>query len=256
MSKERSEIYEFGPFRLNVGEHALERTDGESSGSLPEKAFKTLVFLVRRQGRLVTKDELLDAVWDGAVVEENSINKAIHAIRHVLDDGHDHRYIETVRKHGYRFIAPVVERGLLSAEFIRPRIPDFDDTPTVPSPRTRARTLPWILAIAALAILAAALTLAYWRPSPSSPIRTGTSTQRRLTVEGGATRAAISKDGRFAAVAQNAALILFDLEKGSESVLLPASADIRITLISFHPNGTYVYFGTRPGATTQFPFIV
>ena len=121
MSKESKEIYEFGPFRLNVGEHAFERTDGNPSGALPEKAFNTLVFLVRHQGRLVTKNELLDAVWDGASVEENSINKAIHAIRHVLNDGHDDlHYIETIRKHGYRFIAPVITRGPLSSEFIRP----------------------------------------------------------------------------------------------------------------------------------------
>ena len=251
MSKESNEIYEFGPFRLNVGEHALERTDSQPIGSLPEKAFKTLVFLVRRQGRLVTKDELLDVVWDGAAVEENSINKAIHAIRHVLNDSFDHcRYIETVRKHGYRFIAPVIERGPRSAEFIRPRSAIYDNVPPIPSKLPRRRTFPWVFSIVSLAIVATLLAFSFWRPD-AQPAKTNAVSQRRLTIEGGATRAAISNDGRFAAVAQNAALILFDLENGSESILLPASADIRVTLITFHPNGTHVYYGTRPATTTH-----
>lgn len=108
MSKESKEIYEFGPFRLDVGEHIFERSDGAKNGSLPEKAFQTLVVLVRNQGRLITKGELLDAVWPDAIVEENNLDKAIHAIRHALGETPaEHKYIETVRKHGYRFVADV-----------------------------------------------------------------------------------------------------------------------------------------------------
>ncbi|MGI8408395.1 MAG: winged helix-turn-helix domain-containing protein [Pyrinomonadaceae bacterium] len=108
MSKESKEIYEFGPYRLDVGEHIFERTDGSENGSLPEKAFQTLVVLIRNKGRLVTKNELLDAVWPDAIVEENNLDKSIHAIRNALHDNPtDQKYIETVRKHGYRFVADV-----------------------------------------------------------------------------------------------------------------------------------------------------
>jgi len=76
--------------------------------SLPEKAFQTLVVLVRNRGRLVTKTELIDAVWPDAIVEENNLDKSIHAIRNALQDRPtEQRYIKTVRKHGYRFVADV-----------------------------------------------------------------------------------------------------------------------------------------------------
>lgn len=106
--KERGELYEFGDFRLDVGERRLERLDGSTNGSLPEKAFQTLVHLVRFSGRLIEKDELLSAVWPDTIVEENNLGKAIHAIRRCLgDDLQAHQYIETVPKHGYRFVANV-----------------------------------------------------------------------------------------------------------------------------------------------------
>src|SRR5688572_1503399 len=108
MSKERSEIYEFGDFRLDVGERKIERLDGSANGSLPEKAFKTLVHLVRFKGTLLEKDELISAVWPDTVVEENNLAKAVFAVRRFLDDINGNvRYIETIPKHGYRFISDV-----------------------------------------------------------------------------------------------------------------------------------------------------
>ena len=108
MPRDRAEIYEFGKFRLDVGEHSVLCIDGPTRGSIPEKAFQTLVHLVRNHGILVTKDELLATVWRDVVVEENNLVKAIYAIRRLLDDvGDKPSYIETVPKHGYRFAAPV-----------------------------------------------------------------------------------------------------------------------------------------------------
>lgn len=108
MFSETKEIYKFGPYRLDVGEHRFERSDGTSNRALPEKTFQTLVVLVRNQGRLVTKEELFDAVWPDTAVEENNLNKSIHAIRHALGEKpRDQKYIETVPKHGYRFVADV-----------------------------------------------------------------------------------------------------------------------------------------------------
>lgn len=108
MVSETKEIYEFGPYSLDVGQHRFERSDGITNRPLPEIAFQTLVFLVRNQGRLVTKNELLDAIWPDTAVEENNLNKSIHAIRHALGEKpQDRKYIETVPQHGYRFIADV-----------------------------------------------------------------------------------------------------------------------------------------------------
>ena len=108
MTREVKESYEFGNFRLDVGEHKLMRLDGTTKGSIPEKAFQTLVHLVRNSGTLLTKDELLETVWRDVVVEENNLVKAIYAIRRFLDDiSENPKYIETVPKHGYRFVAKV-----------------------------------------------------------------------------------------------------------------------------------------------------
>ncbi len=109
MSKEAKEIYEFGGFRLDVREHVLERLEGGKLESIPEKAFQTLAHLVRNSGNLITKEELLLAVWPDTTVEENNLDKAIHVIRHVLGEKPgEQKYVETVRKHGYRFVATVV----------------------------------------------------------------------------------------------------------------------------------------------------
>jgi DNA-binding winged helix-turn-helix (wHTH) protein/Tfp pilus assembly protein PilF len=108
MTSEVGESYEFGNFRLDVGEHKLTRLDGPTNGSIPEKAFQTLVHLVRNSGTLLTKDELLQTVWCDVVVEENNLVKAIYSIRRFLDDVTENpKYIETVPKHGYRFVASV-----------------------------------------------------------------------------------------------------------------------------------------------------
>ena len=114
MFKPDKELYEFGEFRLDVDERKLVRCDGGTSGSLPEKAFQTLVHLVRNHGKLVKKEELLASVWPDTIVEENNLGKAIHSIRQLLGDSSANpQYVETVPKHGYRFVAEV-ERIVVS----------------------------------------------------------------------------------------------------------------------------------------------
>jgi DNA-binding winged helix-turn-helix (wHTH) protein/Tfp pilus assembly protein PilF len=104
----KGELFEFGDFLLDVGERRLVRRDGVANDSLPEKAFQTLVHLVRHGGSLLTKEELILAVWSDAIVEENNLGKAIHAIRRCLGERiGEQKYIETVPKHGYRFVAEV-----------------------------------------------------------------------------------------------------------------------------------------------------
>src|SRR4051794_24736348 len=108
MSLETREIFEFGRFRLDVGERSIECVDGTKNGALTEKAFQTLVLLVRRHGHLVSKDELIQFVWPDTIVEDNNLEKCIHHLRHFLRESSEgSSYIQTVRKHGYRFVAEV-----------------------------------------------------------------------------------------------------------------------------------------------------
>lgn len=103
-------VYEFGPFRLELEEHRLLREDQPLS--VTGKAFDTLRVLLERHGTLVSKQDLMSAVWPATQVEENNLDRNISALRKVLGEQSSGRpYIETVPRAGYRFIAPVTERS-------------------------------------------------------------------------------------------------------------------------------------------------
>lgn len=106
MVSQVQERYEFGPFRLDPTEHTLLR--GDQLVALTPKAFETLAVLVRSRGHLVRKEELIERVWRDTIVEEGNLNVIIHTLRKALgDDPREHKYIETVAKCGYRFVAEV-----------------------------------------------------------------------------------------------------------------------------------------------------
>src|SRR2546422_10731318 len=106
MLSQVQERYEFGPFRLDPAEHILAR--GDEVVALTPKAFETLALLVRSCGHLVRKEELLEWVWRDTIVEEGNLNVIIHTLRKALgDDPRESKYIETVAKCGYRFVAEV-----------------------------------------------------------------------------------------------------------------------------------------------------
>jgi Tol biopolymer transport system component/DNA-binding winged helix-turn-helix (wHTH) protein len=72
------------------------------------KAFRVLLFLLRNPQKLITKEELLDAVWSDTAVSENSLTRSIALLRRLLgDDTHEPRYIATVPTVGYRFLCDV-----------------------------------------------------------------------------------------------------------------------------------------------------
>ncbi|QBR70826.1 transcriptional regulator [Beijerinckiaceae bacterium] len=96
----------FSEFRLDPDNALLWR--GQDRVALAPKPFDVLCHLVGRAGKLVTKDELLDVVWPNINVGESSLSVTINALRFALgDDPKAPRYIETVTRRGYRFIAPV-----------------------------------------------------------------------------------------------------------------------------------------------------
>ena len=110
MAKEFKGLYEFGEFHLDAAERRLVR--GDEPIALTLKVFDTLLFLVQHSGHLVGKDELMKEVWSDSFVEEANVARHVWILRRALgDDEGDHRYIETVPKLGYRFIAPVREIG-------------------------------------------------------------------------------------------------------------------------------------------------
>lgn len=98
--------FNFGNFTLDLEKRLLLR-DGEPVPLTP-KAFDTLALLVRRSGHVVGKDELLEEIWADAFVEESTIAQNVFTLRKALGQHHtENQFIETVPKHGYRFIADV-----------------------------------------------------------------------------------------------------------------------------------------------------
>jgi TolB-like protein/DNA-binding winged helix-turn-helix (wHTH) protein/tetratricopeptide (TPR) repeat protein len=96
----------FGPFELDAAERTLLRD--RRLVALTPRAFDLLVVLVSRAGELVKREDLLRDVWRDAFVEEANLNYTVSVLRKALGDRPDRpTYIETVSKHGYRFIAPV-----------------------------------------------------------------------------------------------------------------------------------------------------
>jgi len=96
-------IYAFGPCELDVAAYEL-RVDGKPRDIEPQ-VFTLLSFLVANRDRLVSKDELIEKVWDGRVVSDAALSSRIKSARQALgDDGESQRYIKTTYGRGYRFI--------------------------------------------------------------------------------------------------------------------------------------------------------
>src|SRR5262249_28526650 len=95
----------FGPFAVDPANTCLWR--GTEAVALSPKAFDVLHYLVQHPNRVVTKDEILDAVWPETAVTDAVVRVAIAALRKALDDTALPRFITTVPRRGYRFLAPV-----------------------------------------------------------------------------------------------------------------------------------------------------
>jgi DNA-binding winged helix-turn-helix (wHTH) protein/TolB-like protein/tetratricopeptide (TPR) repeat protein len=132
-------LYQFGSFRLDPAERLL--FCDEQVVPLTPKAFDMLVFLVERSGHLLEKGELMRALWPGSFVEEGNLCVTVSLLRKVLGDDRGHqKYIETVSKRGYRFVANVnqIEEMASSSE---PAVENQTDNPQTVEGRDSRR--PW-----------------------------------------------------------------------------------------------------------------
>src|SRR4030095_13513697 len=101
----------FAPFRLDLGAERL--WCGEEARPLTPKAFAALCYLVAHAGQLVTKEDLIEAVWAVPYVSDTALAACIRAIRRALNEqAHVPQFVETVRGRGYRFLAAVTVETL------------------------------------------------------------------------------------------------------------------------------------------------
>ena len=107
MSSKNGHRYQFGDFRLDSEPPSLWRN--ESLVPLPPKALEMLLLLVRQREVIVSREELLETVWRDTFVEDGNINYTVSLLRKTLDKDDRGRFIQTVPKRGYRFVADVLE---------------------------------------------------------------------------------------------------------------------------------------------------
>src|SRR5271154_6026476 len=98
---------QFGPFELSIGERLLLR-EGVML-PLGGRALDVLIYLAKRSGEVISKQELIERVWSGVTGEEGSIRVHVAAIRKALGDGQfGNRYIANIKGRGYSFVGTVV----------------------------------------------------------------------------------------------------------------------------------------------------
>lgn len=148
----------FSEFRLDLTSRQLLDADG-SPVELSPRHFDALAYFVEHRGELLDKERLLDALWPGQVVEENSLNKLVSALRKALgDDGETRRFLLTVPRRGFRFVAEV--RQLPAAE--APRAPAVEPA-AAPLPEPSWRRRAWLAAGAVAAAASVGAGFLAWR---------------------------------------------------------------------------------------------
>jgi len=148
MLHKASGFFEFGNYRIDLSQRVL--LSGTEVVPLAPKTFDMLLALVETNGRIVEKEELLQKIWPETFVEEGSLARSISTLRKALgENSDDQKYIQTVPKRGYRFVAqvrlvPAVPNSLVVEERARVRT-TFEVHPAEPeAPVTHIAVLPFL----------------------------------------------------------------------------------------------------------------
>lgn len=176
--------FQLGDWQVDVNGNRLQRAD--EVRPLRHKAMELLLLLARHAGRTVTRDQIVEAVWDGnQFVAPKAINTAVWTIRQALGDDPDApRYLETIAKKGYRLIAPVCllspAAEQQSAAPAPEPIADAPDPPRPPSAGWPKRWPTWWPVVAAVLLIGVAV--GAWRlvPRAEVPVAPSASTMSAL----------------------------------------------------------------------------
>ncbi len=275
MNGEERHFYQFKSFRLDVGERQL-LNDGIAV-SLTPKAFDVLVALVERNGHLVEKDELLQIVWSDSFVEEANVARIVHTLRRNLgEDKNGNKFIETVAKKGYRFIAevqvsenhsisPIVERAAKNGDgsaiesaartnkFVESGFADKnEDEVKIRSDTDRKLSRKFISVCFGVVLIASIFSLGFYKFSKTAntaaPFRQINFS--RLTNYGNVGKVALSPDGNLIAYQtgdkDGVSLWVRQIEMSNAINLVPPKKG-SYTFLTFSPDGKLIYYGLFSG---------
>ncbi|HVE58789.1 MAG TPA: winged helix-turn-helix domain-containing protein [Pyrinomonadaceae bacterium] len=224
------QFYEFADFRLDVSQKVLRR--GEETLAITPKVFDTLEFFLENAGRLLEKDELMQKIWQDHFVEESNLTSNIKTLRKMLGDDAAHpRFIETVPRRGYRFIAEVKTFGELPDKTtVRPFLP----------PRK-----PYTLISIAVVSLICIFGIAFVWVGGNRFLKNRQPKFTRLTTNGKITNAAISPDGKQLVFSQKGgsgeSLNIREIASGTQTQILPPQ-DAEFVGLAVSPDGKFAYF--------------
>lgn len=160
-SQKKPTRWHFGEFVLDTERRGLFR--GEERLRLTPKPLETLIFLVEHQGRVVEKQELLEAVWPNVFVTEDTLVQAIREIRRVLGDDKDNpQFIQTIPRQGYRFIGPISSEAKRPTAATPPAEPLMAAATITPAVSTAPKKSYRGLGVSLL-VLFALMVIAFWR---------------------------------------------------------------------------------------------
>jgi len=251
MNDARRRYLEFGEFRLDTVERALTRK--EQPVPLTFRCYDLLLTFVNNAGHLLTHDELMNSVWEDASVDRSSLKQTIATLRKTLGDEHEQpRFIQTVPKFGYRFVAPVEqlpdEDIVLVAERSRMTVVDYEERSSDPDSERKSPSLVknsvWVGSIALLIALGG---FALWdlvSRSRSNPDFLSYS-WRALSADDKEGVTAISPNGEFIIFfehAEQADRLKMKRLAGEESITILPNIDIPVWGTTISHDNNYVYY--------------
>lgn len=280
MSKKINNLYEFGEFRLDANERVLYRK--EKLLTLAPKVFETLLCLIESDGKIISKDELMNEVWQDSFVEESNLTQNIYTLRQIF--GKKNNFIETVPRRGYRFTADVkivenessIERAnanfseiivsrKTTATLLREEIIEEDGedvyliqkTKILPEPsnksflKSRKFQLGLVFGLLA-AIIIGTISFFVWRRNFAKPSNALLEkiTFSNLTDTGDVKQIAVSPDGQFLAfIKKDDSIWLKDINS-KQDLPLNLAKEFSPQAVHFSPDGNSIYFLNRKNAVS------
>ena len=265
-----TKIYEFDEFRVDTIQRRLSR-NGEMV-PLTSKAFDLLLALMQSAGRDVSKNELLETVWPGQILEESNLAVNISAIRRALGEtAAQARFIVTIPGYGYRFVAPfreagspllgvVIERETFAQVSVEQQIAGSGNGQTqsadapIKSRSVVGRLSSFgnvrgtLIAVAVILLIGAGIAgFSWWRFARANNLnaRFNRLTYKQLTNNGIVYNAALSPDGKlfaFVMVQKEKESLRVGQTNGAEQIELRPPAEVSYSGLTFSHDGASVFY--------------
>ena len=260
MTDHKFSVFRFEDIEVREREFLLVR--GGNALAVEPKAFRVLLFLLRNPKRLVTKDEILQAVWNDCAVSDNSLTRSIATLRRLLgDDRREPRFIANVPTLGYRFLCDVMVQEEGVSWFPASDAPLSQDRNPGDSPKSRSgpssRSLSgWSLAgqgVLVVGIVAAGFLIrqAASTRDTRGPLVPHLAAEERITSnppEAPVENAVLSRDGKYLAFHDNLVLYLRQISNG-ETRAWTLPKDFVAWPDDWFPDGTHLLVTRREGAS-------